>query len=133
LTVWSVAQQEALDGLRRKPAPGDVVTRVAGVGRFEKLPVEERSGLLQQFVQALAFFLGFGLIRALWPEFDTGTLGEHAQRLGEVPALQLHHKAEDVAALAARAEAAPLLRVGENDEGGSFFVMEGTQRFIIAA
>ena len=60
-------------------------------------------------------------------ELDAGLLGEDAQGLAEVDVLALLDEGEDIAALAATAEAAPGAAIGEDVEGGGLLGVEGAE------
>src|SRR5574341_880961 len=90
--------QAALVQVRQSCLPGRRVAQLVGVKC-------DRS--FQQGALAVMLFGGGLLCWRRRLQLHPGFLGQKAQRLGEIPALFLHDKAEDIAALVALSKAAP--------------------------
>jgi hypothetical protein len=126
--VGCIAQTEGLDGLVAQAALVEVLEGgLTGRGVQQMMAVEGDS-VFEQGTQVVVLF-GGGLIgRGGGLELHAGALCQVVQGFGEVPALFLHHKAEDIAALVALPKTAPGARFGEDHEGrGARVGMEGTK------
>ncbi len=122
--VRRVPDPELLRRLLLDAAPLQVVLRHLPA-RMRQRRHEVFGRLFVGFEQAL---LGLGSLRVEPFQFHAGPLGQHAQRLGEVGRLALHHELEDVAALAAT-EAVERLTFRIHDERRGLLLVERTEPF----
>ncbi len=68
--------------------------------------------VLEQFAKVIVGFLGLGRLALVGLHLHARTVGQFIQGFLEIQPILLHHELEDVAALVARAEAAPGAGVG---------------------
>jgi len=132
LVVRRVAEHESLDGIGAEVTALDVIAGDLGGGRIEQLGVEELGSLVEQRLQAFGFGLPLDLLGRDRRQLDPGALRQLAQGVAEIPPFRFHDKAEDIAAITARAEAAPGLCIWEHDERRRPLVMKRAQRFEVA-
>jgi len=131
--VRGVAQQKIGDRLLVQAASHQV-----GAGDFRlrgllQQAVVEAGRFLQQAEHPLEEGVVLLLLHRARPQLNAGPLGQVGQGFVEVPAVLLHGKGDDVAALAARAKAAPVLRFREDDKRRRALLVEGAAGLVAAA
>ena len=128
--VGGPAEMEALDRLGVQAAFRGQVVAGLGAALTRELLLVKVDGGGDDAAEALG---ARALLGGAGGELDAGFLGEDAQGLAEVDILAFLDEGEDVAALAAAAEAAPGAAIGEDVERGGLLGVEGAEGAQVAA
>ena len=115
-----------------RPRLVQIFERLLTGGGVEQLVAVECDRFFQELAQVIVLFGGRLLLGRGRLELHAGFLRQEAQGLGKIPALFLHHIAEDIAALVALPEAAPGAGILEDDKSrGARVGMEGAKSRVV--